>query len=516
MLNAQRTSALPHSPSHHPQPRILILGAGVSGIIAARTIHKHGHHNFLLVEAQPEIGGRLKSGTIGGHTIEHGANWIQGLDARGLNGSTGFADQSTYYREHCTEGDSETANPILCLALKHGQKTVNNGLYGSMTTYSDTEGPVDYWSTIVAADKAFEAVVNEAGAQIAKHGPDLSVRAAASLSGWRPRTKYEQVADWLMWDFEYAQTPSETSWMASSWAHNFTFDLYGDDNFLNIDQRGYKHFLQAEAATFLLPEHIVYNATVNSVDWAHASVHSSNHYSDRSNHPSPVTVTLANGTTLTADYVICTFSLGVLQNDEVEWVPRLPAWKREAIAAFTMATYAKVFVHFAGEDRFWFDTEMALYASSRRGRYPLWHVTMTGDDALEISALSGATEENVRANVKEILQNMFPNTTLPAFDLTYHDWAADPLFHGSYSNFPPSWEPDLHQNLRSSVGHGRLRWAGEAGSATWFGFLHGAYADGKATALELIECIRHGDQCKDNFVPRPQGPGRAPVWPVLG
>ena len=80
----------------------------------------------------------------------------------------------------------------------------------------------------------------------------------------------------------------------------------------------------AEAATFLLPEHIVYNATVNSVDWAHASVHSSNHYSDRSNHPSPVTVTLANGTTLTADYVICTFSLGVLQNDEVEWVPRLP------------------------------------------------------------------------------------------------------------------------------------------------------------------------------------------------
>ena len=95
---------------------------------------------------------------------------------------------------------------------------------------------------------------------------------------------------------------------------------------------------------------------------------------------------------------------------------------------------------------------MALYASSRRGRYPLWQSldvpanhtprflpgsrilfgTVTGDDALEISALSGATEENVRANVKEILQNMFTNTTLPAFDLTYHDWAADPLFHGLY------------------------------------------------------------------------------------
>ncbi|KAL1675618.1 hypothetical protein EV122DRAFT_292581 [Schizophyllum commune] len=440
---------VPNPASHHPQPRILILGAGVSGIIVARTLHRHGHPNFLLVEAQGEIGGRLKSGIIGGHTIEYGANWIQ-------------------------------------------------------ATYSDTDGPVNYWSTIASADKAFEAVVNGAGAQIADHGPDLSVR----------------------WDFEYAQTPSQTSWMASSWAHNFTFNLYGDDNFLNIDQRGYKHFLQAEAATFLQPDQIVYNATVRSVNLER-------HSSEHSTLTHPVNVILANGTTLTADYVIWTFSLGVLQNDEVEWVPRLPAWKREAIAAFTMATYTKVFVHFAGEDRFWFDTEMALYASSRRGHYPLWQSldvpadhtpqflpgsrilfgTVTGDDALEISALSGATEEDVRADVKEVLQNMFPNATLPAFHLTYHDWAADPLFHGSYSNFPPSWDPDLHQNLRSSVGHGRLRWAGEAGSATWFGFLHGAYADGKATALELMECIRLGDRCKDDFVPRPQGPGGAPVWP---
>ncbi|KAI4517561.1 FAD/NAD(P)-binding domain-containing protein [Schizophyllum commune Loenen D] len=452
------TTSSPDPASHHAQPRILILGAGVSGIIAARTLHRHGHSKFLLIEAQGEISGRLKSGTIGGHTSECGANWIQ---------------------------DEKNLNPILCLALKHGQKTVNNGLYGSITTYSDTAGPIDYWSTIASADKAFEAVVNEAGAQIVDHGPDLSVRVSVATVLSPPPASPAGAR----WDFEYAQTPSQTSWMAS---HNFTFNLYGDDNFLNIDQR-------VEAATFLQSDQIVYNATVKSVDWER-------HSSEHSTHTHPVNVTLANGTPLTADYVICTFSLGMLQNDEVEWVPTLPAWKREATAAFTMATYTKVFVHFAGEDRFWFDTEMALYASSRRGHYPLWQSldvpathapqflpgsrilfgTVTGDDALEISALSGATEEDVRADVKEVLQNI---------------------------NFPPSWDPDLHQNLRSSVGHGRLRWAGEAGSATWFGFLHGAYADGRATALELIECIRLGDRRKDDFVLRPQGPGRAPVWP---
>lgn len=127
------TTSSPDPASHHAQPRILILGAGVSGIIAARTLHRHGHSKFLLIEAQGEIGGRLKSGTIGGHTSEYGANWIQGLNSASLNGSTGFEDQSAYYRQHCVEGDEKNMNPILCLALKHGQKTVNNGLYGSIS-----------------------------------------------------------------------------------------------------------------------------------------------------------------------------------------------------------------------------------------------------------------------------------------------------------------------------------------------------------------------------------------------
>lgn len=47
-------------------------------------------------------------------------------------------------------------------------------------------------------------------------------------------------------------------------------------------------------------------------------------------------VDLADGTTLHADYALCTFSLGVLQHDDVQFTPPLPAWKQEAIHSMSM------------------------------------------------------------------------------------------------------------------------------------------------------------------------------------
>ena len=51
---------------------------------------------------------------------------------------------------------------------------------------------------------------------------------------------------------------------------------------------------------------------------------------------SGVEVQLESGKVLRAEYAIVTFSLGVLQNDEVIFEPRLPLWKVEAIESMTM------------------------------------------------------------------------------------------------------------------------------------------------------------------------------------
>ena len=75
-----------------------------------------------------------------------------------------------------------------------------------------------------------------------------------------------------------------------------------------LDQRGFKALIQQEAAEFLSVKQRLLSATVRTV--AHSQ--------------DGVTLTLANGTTLSADYALCTFSVGVLQNDDVQFHPLLP------------------------------------------------------------------------------------------------------------------------------------------------------------------------------------------------
>ena len=66
--------------------------------------------------------------------------------------------------------------------------------------------------------------------------------------------------------------------------------------------------IQQEAKEFLSVQQLLLNATVRTVAPSQYGV----------------TITLANGTILSADYALCTFSVGVLQNDDVKFHPPLP------------------------------------------------------------------------------------------------------------------------------------------------------------------------------------------------
>ena len=93
---------------HH---KVLILGGGVTGVIAARTLHQNGIDDFLIVDALDELGGRMMSHNFAGKTIELGANWIQG-----------------------TQSGDGPANPIFELARKHNITTQFNDWFGSIST----------------------------------------------------------------------------------------------------------------------------------------------------------------------------------------------------------------------------------------------------------------------------------------------------------------------------------------------------------------------------------------------
>ncbi|KAI0261074.1 amine oxidase [Gloeopeniophorella convolvens] len=447
--------------------QVLILGGGVAGVMAAETLHRQGIHNFKIVEARSTLGGRMKSFTFGApgreYVLELGADWIHG-----------------------TQTNGGPSNPLFDLALKHNLSTQPNHYRGSMTTY-DFTGAVDYMHTFDAAVQDFAALTVGGGERIPRGLVDATARSGFSLVGAKPRTPHQLASEYYQFDWEYAQSPEQSSWIASSWANNFTFNPdqggFSSENLLTTDQRGFASIVQGEAAEFLSEEQVLLNSTVKTIKYS----------KDR------VSVSLADGSSLSADYALVTFSLGVLQNDDVVFEPTLPEWKSEAIHGMAMGIYTKIYLQFP--EKFWFDTEFALYADQERGWYPVWQsldmdgffpgsgilfVTVTGDFSQRIESMN---DEEVKDEVLGVLRSMYPNTLIPEPDAFYFPrWHSDPLYRGSYSNWPSSFLRTHHTNLRATVDE-RLWFGGEATSLKYFGYLHGAFYEGQKMGQEIAHCI---------------------------
>ena len=58
--------------------KIIIIGAGVSGVGAANKLLENGFSDVVILEASDRIGGRVHSVPFGSGTIDLGAQWISG------------------------------------------------------------------------------------------------------------------------------------------------------------------------------------------------------------------------------------------------------------------------------------------------------------------------------------------------------------------------------------------------------------------------------------------------------
>lgn len=73
----------------------MILGAGIAGITAAKTLYDKGIRDFLILEGQDYIGGRIRNLPFADVRIEEGANWIHFSDEED-NPLTALKDQQNY------------------------------------------------------------------------------------------------------------------------------------------------------------------------------------------------------------------------------------------------------------------------------------------------------------------------------------------------------------------------------------------------------------------------------------
>ena len=447
-------AAIPKSSAKCPRSdaEVLVLGAGMAGISAAKTLSDGGITNLLILEAQEQIGGRVKNTVLSsGIRVELGANWIQGIDPQ-----------------------QPEKHPLWRIAEKCGglegrfMPTYNNGTIhvfdetGKNITDSSTfKNRLAEWKNILDPGLALYA-----GRRQVADIPDLSARQALQNTGWTPRSPLDDVIEWNGFDFdEYADTPEHISLYG-----NFpdpTYSIFGNNsiNYFVTDQKeGFVKVVKCLASDFLVEnDHRLHlRSTVVEVDW------SSSDY---------VCVTTRENGALQeycAPYAILTYSLGVLKSNTLRFVPELPTVKRKAIDTLGFALYLKIFLEF--EEVFWkkeVNVVSILRVDSIRGHFvqfqpltnttPILFTTVTGEVAK--SVYNQSTEETT-ALIMKGLRQIYGDDIPDPISVTIPDWWVNPLFRGTYSNIPPFRFSEIG-NLQEAVG--RLHFGGEATSEEYIG-----------------------------------------------
>ena len=443
-----------------PDAQVLILGAGMSGVSAARKLYDSSV-SFIILEARDKVGGRMRAVSFAGATVEVGANWIHGVDT--------------------TMNSKYKVNPVWDLRTKAGLQTVEDAELLKVYNASGN----DVTSAAKAALDSYDAY----NAQIlalsnAGGSSDISVRTALNSAGWVPQTSPETLfADYFSFDSDAATRPENVS--LYGWKSESTFEDFGDSNYLVVDPRGYEYLVQFVGQSFLNTNALHLNTTVTSVTYSDGCVCAD-------------VVERGQMKTYCGRQGVVTFSIGVLQSKAVTFSPPLPQWKIDAISKFLLPLYLKVFIAF--NETFWsadagfnfigravndpdsFAYTLVVPIGQLLPNNPsILLFIVTGNAAYRVAS------QNVSVTRQELLnalRSVYGNFRATVVDILVPDWASNSLYYGSYSTARVGITADTFTKLASPVQS--LYFSGEATSMDYQGSVHGAYLSGMETADSIV------------------------------
>ncbi|GAB4832521.1 polyamine oxidase1, flavin-containing amine oxidoreductase [Ancistrocladus abbreviatus] len=424
---------------------VIIVGAGVSGISAAKELAENGLEDLLILEASDRIGGRIRKEDFGGVSVELGAGWVVGVGGK-------------------------VSNPVWELASQSGLRTVFSDYSNARFNIYDRFGKI--FPSVLAAD-SYKKAVESAIQRLTNE--DQNVDESATT----PKTPIELAIDFILHDFEMAEAQPIS-----------TYTEYGEREFLVADHRGYEHLLYKMAETFLLTsdgkildDRLKLNKVVREIQ----------------NSTDGIMVTTEDGCHYEANYLILSASIGVLQSDLISFQPPLPRWKTEAIEKCDVIVYTKIFLKFPC--KFWPcgpGKEFFIYAHERRGYYTFWQhmenaypgsnilvVTVTNGESKRVEAQS---DQETLNEAMQVLRDMFGPDIPDATDIIVPRWWNNRFQRGSYSNYPVISNHQFVQDIKAPVG--RIYFTGEHTSERFSGYVHGGYLSGIDTARDLLEKMK--------------------------
>lgn len=77
--SAGDSQTLPNDPYQPNCPRVIVVGAGIAGLVAAHKLQTTGRFDVVVLEGSDRVGGRVYTSTFRGKKVELGAQWIHGI-----------------------------------------------------------------------------------------------------------------------------------------------------------------------------------------------------------------------------------------------------------------------------------------------------------------------------------------------------------------------------------------------------------------------------------------------------
>ncbi|XP_070772619.1 peroxisomal N(1)-acetyl-spermine/spermidine oxidase-like [Enoplosus armatus] len=480
-------------------PKVVIVGCGVSGVAAAHRLVNAGFHHVRILEATDRSGGRIKTGRLGNNITEIGASYIHGPSEENplfcLARDYGLLDPEALSPENQAMDVDERLPWVPNWFSSSGQRLSAGHMSPALEMFNEL---LDDTLQFANQEETGWASVGHFMRSEARH------RAAER---WKDKDKTTRelllCAVSTMLKAECCASATHTMDEIDLAGFNMYKSLAGLDCTFPGGYEGLIKSLMSKLPTDL----VTYNRPVCCVHWSNTE--------SRGN---ALTVECDDGERIAADHVIVTVPLGYLKkHHSTLFCPPLPAHKLLSVQKLGFGTCNKIYVEFESP---WWDADCEVI-------YLLWkdeeevvdqvsdirkswirkmstftvlkpsercsHVICGWIAGHESEYMETLPEQEIRHCITELIHTFTGNSTITPRRILRSQWFQDPWTCGSYSHPAVGCSAqDLENMMEPLPTKGsqsqplQVLFAGEATHPCFYSTVHGAVLTGWREADRLI------------------------------